>query len=104
MFFYRDATTVVTVALVLAFIVWYVYQRTQIARAAERKEMKDWGEALLKCMKKKDMSGFPASVSVKGIYRRMKLIEKMGIDADVSHDKDWFFLTYRGHHCTLAIN
>lgn len=71
---------------------------------AERKEMSDWCQALFTCLRDRKCSYFPRSICEKGVYKRVKMLEKFGIDADVSDDKEFLYVSYRGQHHTLYIH
>jgi len=81
-------------AFVLVFLIWcYVWWiRYQANRRLEFTEMTDWCIALKYCIETDTFYCFPKGVREEGIYRRLKLMEKYGIDADVHYDKETLYV------------
>lgn len=81
---------VVLTAFVIIVLTW---MKIRTGRYTERKEMADWCAALAVCFQKNDFTGMPKGVRLKGIFRRLKMLEKFGIDADVHYDKETLYVS-----------
>lgn len=55
--------------------------------------MTHWCEAVAMCFQKNDFSCIPKGVRLKGVYKRLKMLEKFGIDADVHYDKETLYVS-----------
>lgn len=80
-------------AILFALMLVLIWMRLNTAFWVERKEMADWVEALTVCFAKNDFSCIPKGVRLKGIYKRLKMLEKAGIDADVHYDKETLYVS-----------
>jgi len=80
----------VLAAFVTIILVWL---KISTGRYAERKEMTDWCAAVSACFAKNDFSCIPKGVQLKGIYRRLKMLEKFGIGAEVHYDKETLYVS-----------
>jgi hypothetical protein len=82
------------VLVALSFLVIVlIWLKLSSVRYDERKEMLDWCTAVSTCFAKNDFSCIPKGIHLKGIYRRLKMLEKFGIDVDVHYDKETLYVS-----------
>lgn len=75
--------------LVLA-ILWLQWSNT---RDRLNKDIALWCDAVQMCFLKNDFSCIPKGVPEFGIYKRIKALEKVGIDADLHYDKETLYVS-----------
>lgn len=90
-FFAVEAHQLFAIFLFVACVI--LWMRTNTAFWVERKEMTHWCEAVAMCFEKNDFSCIPKGVPEKGVYKRLKMLEKFGIDADVHYDKETLYVS-----------
>jgi len=75
--------------LILAIL----YLQWSNRRDEQRKEISLWCDAVKVCFERNDFGCIPKGVPERGIYKRIKALEKIGIEADLHYDKETLYIT-----------
>ena len=95
---------VFSVVFAALFIIGVSFEVNRARRYTEYKEFIDWAHVLIKCLEKEDLTAFPKGVGLKGIHRRTKLLNTLGVHAEVSADQESLFIDHGHQTVTLIIH